>query len=157
MDFAKRYENGHFGPRIVWRQYLTRLKYHNPAVSMTVNRTNNNVEAAIMTIFFSPTGSATAAAQSKGVQTNESQINERAETIDMTHQNEKDIWKRFMQITKAGEVKATEEEELELRQIEEERIKSEQDKAREKVVLAEARREQALLATARASVNAQAA
>ena len=110
-----------------------------------------------MTIFFSPTDSATTAAQSKGEQTNESQINERAETIDMTHQNEKDIWKRLMQITKATEVKATEEEEAELRQIEEERIKSEQDRAKERVVLEEARREKALLAAARASVDAQAA
>ena len=110
-----------------------------------------------MTIFFSPTDAAMAAAQGKGAQTNESQINERVETIDMTHQNEKDIWKRLVQITKAAEVKATEEEEAELRQIEDERIKSEQDRAREKVVLEEARREKALLAAARVNVDAQAA
>lgn len=84
MEFARRVDGGHFGPKFVcpplrephhlssrntklttsfpiihrkfWRDMLPRLKYYNPAVPMIVNRKNNNEGAAIMSVYFSTSG-----------------------------------------------------------------------------------------------------
>ncbi|GKT57059.1 50S ribosomal protein Mrp49 [Colletotrichum tofieldiae] len=85
MEFARRAEDGHFGPKFVlpplpdlpplersiqrepqttdtfqtyrkfWRDMLPRLKYYNPAIPMIVNRKSNNEGAAVMSVYFSAT------------------------------------------------------------------------------------------------------
>lgn len=41
LNFANTNGNGHQGAKKVWREYLPRLKYYNPVVSMVVNRTGD--------------------------------------------------------------------------------------------------------------------
>merc|ERR1711964_827654 len=103
MDFARDIEDGHYGPRKFWRNCLPRLKYHNPAVPMTVNRTKDQSGPALLTIHFtSPsaaedikteisstttkqTSSAPVAATKAGPPT------ERTEVINMKHRPESEI------------------------------------------------------------------
>ena len=144
MDFAVRINDGHFGPRKFWKLYLPRLKYHNPAVSMTVNRNTDQQGPATLTIFFaSPVDSVSPA---------DSSVNERTEVLDMKHKHESEILSQLMKITGAEQVAPTEEEELELRQIEEENAKSEKTRRMMAAVVEERRREAELLAQAKASV-----
>ncbi|KAH0414018.1 hypothetical protein KCU90_g16126, partial [Aureobasidium melanogenum] len=39
MRFAPKIDGGHMGPRKFWRHELVRLKFHNPAIPMTLDRT----------------------------------------------------------------------------------------------------------------------
>ena len=113
---------------------------------MTVNRTTDQAGPATMTVFF---GSAPTSAAPAG-----SGVNERVQVVDMKHRQEPEILQRFLDITKAVPVAATEEEELELRAMREESARSEVDKERNRLFLEEKRRQAALLAQAKASVNA---
>ncbi|MCJ1320820.1 hypothetical protein MMC15_006161 [Xylographa vitiligo] len=146
LDFATKFNDGHLGPRRFFQHCLPRLKYHNPGVSMTVNRTTNQAGPATMTVFFgtSPTSAAPASTS----------VNERVQVIDMKHRKEPEILQRLLELTKAVPVRATEEEELEVRAMEEEAARSEVDKERNRQFLEEKRRQAALLAQAKASVSA---
>ncbi|KXJ96551.1 50S ribosomal protein mrp49 [Microdochium bolleyi] len=52
MDFAIRWNDGHFGPRKFWVNCLPRLKFWNPAVPMIVNRSTKQEGPATMSIYF---------------------------------------------------------------------------------------------------------
>jgi large subunit ribosomal protein MRP49 len=143
MDFAVKINDGHFGPRRFWHMYLPRLKYHNPAVSMTVNRTTNQLGPATMTIYFAPDVPKPDAG---------STVNERTEVIDMKHKMEGEILRKFMEVTKAQEVKPTEEELEEMRGYAEQAEQGEKDRVRESLRLETMRREAALLSQARKSI-----
>ena len=99
-----------------------------------------------MTVFFgtSPTSAAPASTS----------VNERVQVIDMKHRKEPEILQRLLELTKAVPVRATEEEQLEVRAMEEEAARSEVDKERNRQFLEEKRRQAALLAQAKASVSA---
>ncbi|KAH7040090.1 CI-B8 domain-containing protein [Microdochium trichocladiopsis] len=59
MDFALRWNDGHFGPRKFWVNCLPRLKFWNPAVPMIVNRSAKQDGPATMSIYFrQPTATA---------------------------------------------------------------------------------------------------
>jgi large subunit ribosomal protein MRP49 len=140
MDFAIKINGGHFGPRRFWHMYLPRLKYHNPAVSMTVNRTANQLGPATMTIYFAPDASRPAA---------DPAADERTEVIDMKHKMEGEILRELMEATRAQEVEATEEEMEEMRAYEEQASRSQEDRVRERLRVEARRKEAALLAQAR--------
>jgi len=147
MNFAVKGNDGHLGPRKFWKLCLPRLKFHNPAVSMTVDHTTDQKGSATMTVFFAPSADAESPTQNT-----ESSVNERAEAIEMKHKHESEILDRLMKATQAVQVQPTEEEELELRQMEEERIKSEEDRRRMAAVTAQRLREKELMAQAKASI-----
>ncbi|MCJ1280745.1 hypothetical protein MMC26_000062 [Xylographa opegraphella] len=142
LDFATKFNDGHLGPRRFFQHCLPRLKYHNPGVSMTVTRTTNQAGPATMTVFFA--GAAPAG----------SSVNERVQVLDMKHRQEPEILHRLLEVTGAVPVRATEAEELELRAMEEEGARSAVDRERNRLFLEEKRRQAALLAQAKASVNA---
>jgi len=160
LDFAFKLNDGHLGPRKFWRNYLPRLKYHNPAVSMTVNRITDQAGPATMTIFYAPplessSPTASPAGSSSTSTSTTPSIHtpfDRTETINMKHRNESEILSLLMDLTKAIPVKATPEEEQELRQLEEENKRSELDAQRSAEVNALRKREAALLDQARGDV-----
>ncbi|KAJ5038110.1 uncharacterized protein L3040_006979 [Drepanopeziza brunnea f. sp. 'multigermtubi'] len=166
MDFARDIEDGHYGPRKFWRNCLPRLKYHNPAVPMTVNRTDDQSGPAIMTIHFtSPEAAAhikteissTTDAQTSSGPVPESKAGpptERTETINMKHRPESEILDQLLALTRARVVKATAEESRQIQEIEEQRVRSEKDAILSAEVLAKKRREEAILAAARGSTGA---
>lgn len=150
MDFSLKYGDGQVGPRKFWRLFLPRLQYHNPAVSMTISRTTNTADPATMSIFFSsvPESGASSSSSSDG-QVQNTAVNERLQTINMKHKHESDILKELLQITEAVEVKATEKELEMMRDIEEQRKKSDEDREFDKVVQEKKRQETQLLDQAR--------
>ena len=154
MDFAIRVDGGHFGPRKFWRLHLPCLKYHNPSVSMTVSRTTNQLGPATMTIFFSSPLEGPNTAIDDSAQ--DSSTDERIEIIDIKHKHSDDILQQFMQLTRAAEVRPSEEEKLLLREIAEQTTQSEQDRIRTRIDLEARRQEQKLLEQARQAVDVEA-
>jgi len=71
----------------------------------------------------------------------------------MKHRRHEEILKRLIDVTKAEEVKATEGEIEELRELREQETMSEVDRVRSRVVLENQRREQELLKQARGEIT----
>ncbi|MCJ1485642.1 hypothetical protein MMC06_005817 [Schaereria dolodes] len=167
LEFAHKLNDGHFGARKFWRNHLPRLKYHNPAVSMTINRSADQTGPATLTVFFAPppppprpssssnppsASPAPSSSTSTATSPSEHTPFDRAETIDMKHKHESDILSQLLSITQATPVVATPDEVVELRQLEDQRKRSEQDALMMAGVNEKRRREQALLQQARGSV-----
>ncbi|KAL2073383.1 hypothetical protein VTL71DRAFT_10707 [Oculimacula yallundae] len=166
MDFARATEDGHYGPRKFWRHCLPRLKYHNPAIPMTVNRTNDQSGPALMTIHFTTpeaaenikteissttskqTSSAPVAATKAGPPT------ERTETINMKHRPESEILDQLLAITRARVLKPTAEELRQVQEIEEQDARSERDAIMMAEVNAKRKREEAIMIQARGNPDA---
>ena len=163
LSFAYKINEGHFGARKVWRQYLPRLKYHNPAVSMTVERSENNAGPATLTVFFAPSAStshastisspAPTSSTTTAKSTSDHNPFERVECIDMKHKHEEEILEQLMNITKAARVMPTEEEELEMKELGDQRSRSARDSETTRVYNDKIRQERALLEQARAAVS----
>ncbi|PSR93652.1 hypothetical protein BD289DRAFT_480965 [Coniella lustricola] len=51
LEFAHKWDGGHYGSRKFWKDHLPRLKFHNPAVPMIVNRVRDQTSAATLTIY----------------------------------------------------------------------------------------------------------
>lgn len=162
MDFAIKFNNGHFGARKFWRNCLPRLKYHNPAISMTVNRTKDQDGPATLTIFFAPpphlASSTSSPAPSSSTSSNTAPSEhapfDRVGSIDMKHIRDSEIMSLLTTLTKATPVIATPEEKAKLEEMREDNEIRRQDsligaKHREKL-----REEKALLDQARGAVAA---
>ena len=163
MDFAVKIPDGHYGARKFWRHSLPRLKYYNPAVSMTINRTTDQAGPATMSIFFAPlpdsisSTASPAATQSTSSQdtTSGHEAVERVEAINIKHMPQSEILRKLMEATKAVKVEPTAEERAEMEALEEQRKRSEIDRERMDVENRKIKREKALLAVAREGVEAQ--
>ena len=157
MEFALKNHDGHYGPRKFWHNHLPRLKYHNPAVSMTVSRTTDNAGPATMTVFYAPapeSASATASPAPSSSTTSAATTSghtpfERVESIDMKHKHETEILEKLMRLTKAMQVVATAEEDAELQALEDQRQRSEADRKGMAEVNERKRREKSILEQAR--------
>ncbi|KZF19978.1 50S ribosomal protein-like protein Mrp49 [Xylona heveae TC161] len=160
LDFATKFNDGHLGPRKFWRHYLPRLKYHNPAVSMTINRTHNQSGSATMTIFFadsSKDGSPPTAATStttSGLPSDHIPF-DRTETVEMKHRHESQILSELVKLTKARKIEATAEEKEQLKQVQEDRRQSEKSSQRAAVINAQRKQKEEMLRQARAAAEAQ--
>jgi len=162
LDFARKINDGHFGARRVWRKILPRLKYHNPAISMTVNRTLDQEGPAILTIFFArpPRSSSATASPAPSSSTDPSTAPsghapaDRIETIDMKHKHESDILSRLLEITKGVPYEASPEELAELSDVDDEKRRSERDREAQARLNEVKRQEKALLDLARGGVEA---
>ena len=151
LNFAQKVDDGHYGARRVWRVYLPRLKYHNPAVSMTVKRTAEQEGPATLFVHFaSPSISSfpTAPAASPTTLSNPSS-SKQVETIDMKHKSESEILSRLLEMTKAMPYEATPDELAELRDVEDYNRKTAKDRAAQSRLNQIKRQEQALLDQAR--------
>ncbi|KAF7189833.1 hypothetical protein HII31_08940, partial [Pseudocercospora fuligena] len=149
MRFAPRMNQGHMGPRKFWRHELIRLKYHNPSVSMTVDRTALQDDPAVMTIHFSqPSSSSQPTSENPSSE-------ERIETLNMKNYTSSEILDAVVRLTKAYPVEPTPEDLEEMQKLEEQRIRSARDSKLSQEVRARVKREQQLLEQARGDVAAQ--
>ena len=146
LDFAQKADDGHYGARRVWRVYLPRLKYHNPAVSMTVKRGADQEGPATLSVHF--TSSSTTPAASPTPLPDYS-ASKRVETIDMKHKSESEILSRLLEMTKAIPYEATPDELAELRDVEDYNRKTTRDRAAQSRLNQIKKQEQALLDQAR--------
>jgi len=154
--------------RKFWRHELIRLKYHNPAIPMTIDRTATSKDPATMTIFFTPkgaaqtsatvTGAPAATSSTSGDKTSSSYTpSDRTEEINITNRTADEILSDFIKVTKAIPVEPTPQEREELQTLEQARIRSERDSKLSLEVREKQKREEAILAQARGDVDAQAA
>ncbi|KAK5175729.1 uncharacterized protein LTR77_000868 [Saxophila tyrrhenica] len=142
MRFGEKINGGHMGPRKFWRHELIRLKYHNPAVPMTVDRIREEAQTpeseAIMSVHFASadarqtSSSATSSPASTDSTTtattpSDADPTERVETINMKNKTNSEILQQLTQLTKAYPIEPTEGDKEELRLLEEQRVRSERD------------------------------
>ncbi|KAL8983138.1 MAG: hypothetical protein Q9205_002541 [Flavoplaca limonia] len=163
LDFAFKLNDGHFGARKVWRNYLPRLKYHNPAVSMSVNRTQNQTGPATLTVFFAApshsASNASATAPLPSVITQDTPTPghapfERTVTIEMKHRHESEILSELLSLTKASPVEPLPEDKAELEKLAEEERQAGLDRARNAAYTEQKRQDKALLDQARGAAGA---
>lgn len=120
------------GARQFWRRCLPRLKYHNPAIQMSVKQTEEQDGPAALTIFFSGAPKSNkhhdssiqdkhAPAPAEGEQTI---------VIDTKGKDYTQIWQKVQETTGAQEIPPTTEEQEQLAQFKEMAIKSEKDRVR---------------------------
>ena len=145
----------------MWRNYLPRLKYHNPAISMSVNRTQDQTSPATLTVFFaSPSDAAMntsslapSSSTTQGTPPSDHATFERTETIQMKHRHESEILSELMTLTKASPVEPSAQEKAELQQLAEEERQGGLDRARNAAYNERKRQEKALLEQARGAVG----
>ena len=146
LEFARKADDGHYGARRVWRVYLPRLKYHNPAVSMTVKRGADQEDPATLSVHFTSSSTAPAASSKTNPDPSPSK---KVETIDMKHKSESEILSRLLEMTRAVPYEATPDELAELRDVEDYNRKTTRDRAAQSRLNQIKKQEQALLDQAR--------
>ncbi|KAF5137520.1 hypothetical protein E5D57_001298 [Metarhizium anisopliae] len=178
MDFATSMSNGHMGARFVpppsdpiptgtnttgkknrkfWRQYLPRLKYHNPAVPMILNRHDDNAAPPIMTIYMR--ASAAAAAETSQPASSRTGLSkaqppgadEKVVTIDMRNRHSSDILEFFLAETRARALQPTSAEIAEIQSLEAIKTQGGVDRERVRALRAEKKKEEDMLKRARAA------
>lgn len=157
LDFATKINDGHGGARKVWRNSLPRLKYHNPAVSMTINRTQDQEGPAILSIHFSPPSTpssstmppATTSPAGPSIASSGHSPKYRVEMIDMKHKRDSEILSKLLELTKATSYEATPDELAEMREEEDFKRSSERDRTAQARLNEVRRQEKALLDAAR--------
>lgn len=125
-------KGGHMGARQFWRRCLPRMKYHNPAIQMSVKQTDEQEGPAALTIFFSGAPKSTehhnSSIQDKYAPSPAE--GEKTIVIDTKDKDYKQIWQKVQEATGAQEIPPTAEEVQQLAGFKEMAIKSEQDRAR---------------------------
>ncbi|KAK5131133.1 hypothetical protein LTR08_001281 [Meristemomyces frigidus] len=155
MRFAAKINGGHRGPRDFWRHELVRLKYHNPTVPMTIDRTLAATDAAVMEVHFSAPRDSTSDTPPTATTTTSPATSPpptRLHPLPLTHLTAPDILAALVALTKATPVEATPEERDELQMLEQHRVKSARDSKLSLEVRARQRREAELLEQARGDV-----
>ncbi|KAM7206254.1 Mitochondrial ribosomal protein L51 / S25 / CI-B8 domain containing protein [Rhypophila sp. PSN 637] len=167
MDFALKLNGGHMGARKFWRENLPRLKYWNPAIPMIVNRGPNQESPAMMTLYFRDTSvpippnvvdTPILSATHGHNKAPPPKPWETAVTIEMTNVRSDRILQEFVEKTGAVPVVPTEQEQMDMLEVEARNQKSALDseigrkrreaQLREEAMLAQARSEAAALKTA---------
>ena len=141
---------------------MPRLKYHNPAISMTVNRSHNQEGPATLTVYFvpPPRNASTTASPAPSSSTDSSTTlsghtpADRMATIDMKYKNESEILSRLLELTRGIPYEATPEELDELMEVDVEKRRSERDRDAQAKLNEVRRQEQALLDKARGRIQA---
>ncbi|KAI0799414.1 CI-B8 domain-containing protein [Xylaria sp. FL0064] len=173
MDFALKWNDGHFGPRKFWRTCLPRLKYWNPAIPMLVNRYNDQAGPATMSIYFrqnspfsDPASTAEAvrnmpplAQQPHSSTENEHpapppEEGESVITINMKNVHSDVILSEFLAKTNATVIHPTPDEEVEMRQVEERTERGAIDRAIVKKYVEDKRREERMSLLAKQEAEA---
>ncbi|KAF2154233.1 hypothetical protein K461DRAFT_125023 [Myriangium duriaei CBS 260.36] len=160
LGFAKKSGNGHMGPRKFWHHELVRLKFHNPAVSMTVDRDLKNDQEALLTVFFAPedahltsntaTGGPSATTSTSGakVASDHAPV-EKTESVKISHKRAEEILADLIRITDAEPIEPAEEDVQLERELADQEQRSKADHDRGMALNAEKARQAALLAEAR--------
>ncbi|KAM0465129.1 hypothetical protein ACHAPV_002124 [Trichoderma viride] len=161
MDFAISLKGGHMGARKFWKEYLPRLKYHNPSIPMIINRHDQNQLPPTMSIYLrksdaSPAASSEPLAQPSSSRTNLSKAqpptaDERVVHIDMANKHSSHILEFFMAETRAVPLQPTTEEIVEMQALETLRKNADVDRERVRQLRLEKKKEEDMLKRARAA------
>lgn len=138
------------------RHELVRLKFHNPAISMTVDRNVPQTDPATMTVFFASSDAPQKAVPTQSTSGDKPPSDyaptERTEEISMTNQTSGDILEELLRVTKATLVQPTQQDREDLEVLQAAKIRSEKDSKLSVEVRASKKREEAILAQARGEI-----
>lgn len=140
---------------------MPRLKFHNPAVSMTINRRKDQAGHSTLTLFFATTPENLASTASPASSTSINASNktsdhnpwDRTEIIDMKHKHESEILNQLIEKTGAIAYEPSADEVAELEEVAEDKRRRERDREREAKFNEAKRQELALLEQARGSTS----
>ncbi|EEA23792.1 hypothetical protein TMatcc_006864 [Talaromyces marneffei ATCC 18224] len=135
LTYGKIVGKGHIGAQKFWRQCLSRLKYHNPAIQMSVNPyEGEEKQAPALTIFFSGTQPTKAQAYHDASIKDEfapkPTETEKAVVLNLKDYNFEEIWQQVKELTGAVEVEATAEDKEAIEKFRQMTVKSEADRIR---------------------------
>lgn len=152
--------------RKFWRENLPRLKYHNPAVPMIVNRHDQSASPPTLSIYLRaassspdaapPTTSASTSAQPASSNTNQSKppppaADERVVSIDLKDKHSSAILELFLAETRARALQPTKDEVTEMQALETLERDAAVDRERVRQLRAEKKKEMDMLKRARAA------
>ena len=126
---------------------MPRLKYHNPSVVMTMNRSIEPSEQPSLTVYFSNPSSSSASPEAASKPTGKSRI------IDLRHKTDSQILTEFVQLTGATVLEPTAEDVELAQQLTEAKDKSETDRKRMLEVTRVRKREEEILRQARGEIE----
>lgn len=143
------------GARQFWRRCLPRLKYHNPAIPVTVKQTEEQEGPAALTIFFSGAPQST---QHHDSSTNDKYApaptgNEKTIVIDTKGKDYQQIWQKVQEATGAQEITPAAEDIQQLAEFKQMAIKSEKDRARVAGMIQAKKDQERMLQEARGEVE----
>ncbi|KAL4868570.1 hypothetical protein BDV12DRAFT_169333 [Aspergillus spectabilis] len=156
LTYAQKIYNGHQGARHFWRNCLPRLKYHNPAIQMTVKQTTDQEVPATLTVYFAEKLSNAASVSAETVKDEHAPApteTEKTAILDLRHLAYTDIWKKLKTVTGAQEVLATAAEEAQLEKVAEWRVRSKEDQARVAAIRQAKKDQELMLQQARGEVE----
>ncbi|KAJ5679728.1 hypothetical protein N7462_007972 [Penicillium macrosclerotiorum] len=158
LTYARKIYGGHQGARHFWRHCLPRLKYHNPGVRMSVQQTDEQDGPAALTIYFAERVAATATAIAGAKQITDKhapapESGEKTAVVNIKNLSYQEIWSRVQASTGAEEVKATAEEQEELKKLEEMKVKAVKDRERIQAMRQAKKDQERMLAQARGEVE----
>ncbi|KAL4952632.1 CI-B8 domain-containing protein [Aspergillus filifer] len=133
LTYAQKIYGGHQGARHFWRNCLTRLKYHNPALPITVKQITNQEAPASLTVYFAERLSNAAsvnAASTPDEHAPKPSETEKTAVVDVRNLTYTDIWNKFKNMTGAQSISATIEEQAQLKKLDALARKSVKDRAR---------------------------
>ncbi|KAI9158461.1 ribosomal protein MRP49 [Paramyrothecium foliicola] len=160
MDFASQIGAGNVGAKKFWREQLPRLKYHNPAIPMIVNRHSQRDKAPVMSVYLRKADAASstdattiqpASSRSNLSQAQAPGAHERVVRIDMKDKHSSHILEYFVAETGAVVLEPTKEEIQEMQALEAFKREAVMDRERVRLLLAEKKKEQDMLKRARAA------
>ncbi|EUC29103.1 hypothetical protein COCMIDRAFT_87971 [Bipolaris oryzae ATCC 44560] len=170
MEFNTKIYGGHRGARKFWREMLPRIKYRNPSVPIQISRHNDADGPALLHIYTaSKTQPAAGTTNAPVAQQSDStppsgtpnarntlvpDTSKPTYTINIRDQMESEILEALVAQTGAQEIKPTEQELAEMREIAEFKERSEADRIQVRERLLKERREAELLKLARGEVPA---
>ncbi|CAP97540.1 hypothetical protein E8E15_009308 [Penicillium rubens] len=160
LTYARKIDQGHGGARHFWRNCLPRLKYHNPAVPMTVAQTSNQQGPAALTIYFAErVGSAAAALANEKKVVDElapaPEANEQSAVLDIKNRTYQQIWDRVQAMTGAKVVPATSDDIALSQKLAEIKKRSGPDRQRVLAIRQAKKDQERMLAEARGQVDKQ--
>ncbi|KAI9805460.1 MAG: hypothetical protein M1825_000711 [Sarcosagium campestre] len=164
LRFAAKIYNGHAGPRKFWHECMPRLKYHNPAIPMTVEQTTDQESPALLTVTFASSSPASPASPAPTSTTADPHLStapttptttdtapsaSRVSTIDVQHRPASEILSLLLETAGGSPVVATPADEELLQELQRKRKTAEEDSRRMAKVNADIARKEQLLRAAR--------
>ncbi|KUL92258.1 hypothetical protein ZTR_02662 [Talaromyces verruculosus] len=159
LTYGKSIGKGHIGAQKFYRQCLGRLKYHNPAIQMSVKPYEGAEEklAPALTIFFSGTQPKKAQAyHDAGIKDEfapKPTEAEKAVVLNLKDYNFEEIWQQVKELTGAVEVEATPEDREQIEKFRQMDVKSESDRIRVAAIRQAKKDQERMLQEARGEVE----
>ncbi|RJE23572.1 50S ribosomal protein Mrp49, partial [Aspergillus sclerotialis] len=158
LTYAQKIYKGHQGSRHFWRQMLPRLKYHNPAIPMTVRQIDNQDLPPVLTVYFSggqvsKPASLNAAKDINDEYAPKAEAGEKSAVLNLRDLPVAEIWKKVQLVTGAKDVEILEKDRKEKKWLDELDERSVKDQERVAAINKKKKDQERMLEEARKEVE----